>query len=193
MVLGDNIIESSIRAAVDAFRRSNAGARILLKEVPDAERFGVAEVDGDRIVGIEEKPQASEIELRGHRHLHVRRHGLRQDHKPDAVRRGELEITDVNNAYIREGTMTFSYPRWLVDRRGHLRIPAARRQSGGASQHRRPGKPPRWWQRADAASECAAGHRLCAASDFVGDLDLAIPEVCPRESALSSVRPIRQS
>ena len=57
VVLGDNIIESSIRAAADAFRAQSHGARILLKEVDDAERFGVAELDGDRIVNIEEKPK----------------------------------------------------------------------------------------------------------------------------------------
>src|SRR5579862_4059294 len=57
VILGDNIIERDIRAAADAFREQPRGARILLKEVPDAERFGVAELEGDRIVGIEEKPQ----------------------------------------------------------------------------------------------------------------------------------------
>ena len=56
VILGDNIIEGTIRGAVDAFRKQEKGARILLKEVPDAERFGVAEIEGDRIVGIEEKP-----------------------------------------------------------------------------------------------------------------------------------------
>src|SRR5512139_4080513 len=56
IILGDNIIGASIRAAVDDFRDQPAGARILLKEVPDAKRFGVAEIEGDRIVGIEEKP-----------------------------------------------------------------------------------------------------------------------------------------
>ena len=57
VVLGDNLMEQSIKGAVDAFRAQPKGARILLKEVPDAERFGVAELQGDRIVGIEEKPQ----------------------------------------------------------------------------------------------------------------------------------------
>src|SRR5579863_7162638 len=56
VILGDNIIEKSIRDAVEAFCAQGEGARILLKEVPDAERFGVAELTGDRIVGIEEKP-----------------------------------------------------------------------------------------------------------------------------------------
>ena len=71
VVLGDNIIEGSIRAAADQFRGQAAGAHILLKEVQDAERFGVAEVEGGRILGIEEKPAKAEIELRGDRHLHV--------------------------------------------------------------------------------------------------------------------------
>ena len=82
VVLGDNIIEGSIREAADRFRQQPEGAKILLKEVPDAERFGVAEVSGDRIVGIEEKPPESQVELRRDRHLHVRRDGVRQD--PDA-------------------------------------------------------------------------------------------------------------
>src|ERR1039457_1679482 len=56
VVLGDNIIEKNIRTAADAFRQQGEGARILLKDVPDAERFGVAEFDGDHVVGIEEKP-----------------------------------------------------------------------------------------------------------------------------------------
>src|ERR1043165_9030092 len=57
VILGDNVIEGSIRAAADQFRRQASGAHILLKEVPDAERFGVAEVSGNRIVGIQEKPR----------------------------------------------------------------------------------------------------------------------------------------
>ena len=57
VVLGDNIIERNIAAAAAAFRQQERGAKILLKEVPDAERFGVAEIDGDRIAGIEEKPE----------------------------------------------------------------------------------------------------------------------------------------
>src|SRR3982074_2750831 len=56
VILGDNIIEGSIRDAVEDFRKQEGGAKILLKQVPDAERFGVAEISGDRILGIEEKP-----------------------------------------------------------------------------------------------------------------------------------------
>src|SRR5665811_101944 len=63
VVLGDNIIEGSILAAADRFRAQSEGAHILLKEVPDAERFGVAEISGDRIAGIEEKPQKPKSNL----------------------------------------------------------------------------------------------------------------------------------
>src|ERR1700684_1022891 len=57
VILGDNLIEGSIDPAVQAFEKQERGARILLKEVTDAERFGVAELSGDRILGIEEKPR----------------------------------------------------------------------------------------------------------------------------------------
>lgn len=116
VILGDNIIEGSIREAVEAFERQERGARILLKQVPDAERFGVAEVAGDRIVGIEEKP------LQPKSHFAVIGIYLYDGTVFDKVRtlvpsqRGELEITDVNNAYIREGTMTFSnLEGWWTD------------------------------------------------------------------------------
>ncbi len=116
VILGDNILEGSIREAVDAFERQARGARILLKEVPDAERFGVAEIKGDRIVGIEEKP------ARPKSHSAVIGVYMYDGTVFDKVRtlvpsgRGELEITDVNNAYIREGTMTFSHlDGWWTD------------------------------------------------------------------------------
>src|SRR5689334_15686331 len=57
VVLGDNIIEGDIRHAADRFRAQSEGAHVLLKEVPDAERFGVAEISGEKIAGIEEKPK----------------------------------------------------------------------------------------------------------------------------------------
>ena len=116
VVLGDNIIERSIRGAVDAFRAQGGGARILLKEVPDAERFGVAELAGDRIVGIEEKP------LRPKSHYAVTGIYMYDATVFDKIRtlvpskRGELEITDVNNAYIHEGAMSFSFLEgWWTD------------------------------------------------------------------------------
>ncbi len=116
VVLGDNIIEGSIRAAVEDFRKQPRGAKILLKEVTDAERFGVAELDGDRVVNIEEKPRKpkSNYAVTG-----FYMYDETVFDKIDTLvpsNRGELEITDVNNAYIREGAMTFAYlDGWWTD------------------------------------------------------------------------------
>jgi glucose-1-phosphate thymidylyltransferase len=116
VILGDNIVETSIRQAAESFCAQESGARILLKEVPDAERFGVAEISGDRIVAIEEKPAKAKSN-----------YAVTGIYMYDATvfekirtlvpsNRGELEITDVNNAYIREGTMTFSHLKgWWTD------------------------------------------------------------------------------
>jgi glucose-1-phosphate thymidylyltransferase len=116
VVLGDNIIEGSIAQAVRDFQKQERGAKILLKEVPDAERFGVAEIDGDRIRGIEEKPARpkSKYAVTGIYMYDETVFDKTRTLKPSA--RGELEITDVNNAYIREGTMTFNYLEgWWTD------------------------------------------------------------------------------
>lgn len=116
VVLGDNILEKPIKGAVDAFRKQERGARILLKEVPDAERFGVAEMDGDKIVGIEEKPEKPKSNYA------VTGIYMYDETVWEKIRtlvpsgRGELEITDVNNAYIAEGAMEFSYiDGWWTD------------------------------------------------------------------------------
>ena len=116
VVLGDNIIEGSIRQAADRFRGQNAGAHILLKEVEDAERFGVAEISGSRIVGIEEKPAKpkSNYAVTGIYMYDATVFDKIKTLVPS--RRNELEITDVNNAYIHEGSMTFSYLNgWWTD------------------------------------------------------------------------------
>jgi glucose-1-phosphate thymidylyltransferase len=116
VILGDNLIEGSIRGAADDFRTQGGGAKILLKEVPDAERFGVAELRGDRIIGIEEKPRHPKS------HFAVTGIYMYDASVFDKIKtlvpsgRGELEITDVNNAYIAEGTMSFSYLEgWWTD------------------------------------------------------------------------------
>ena len=114
--LGDNIIEGTIRGAVDDFRRQERGAKILLKEVADAERFGVAELEGDRIVNIEEKPSRpkSNYAVTGLYMFDPTVFDKIRTLVPS--RRGELEITDVNNAYIREGTMSFAFlDGWWTD------------------------------------------------------------------------------
>ena len=116
VILGDNIIEGNIRKAVEQFTEQAEGAHILLKEVPDAERFGVAELAGGKIVGIEEKPQRpkSNYAVTG-----IYMYDATVFEKIRTLvpsNRGELEITDVNNAYIREGTMSFSFlDGWWTD------------------------------------------------------------------------------
>lgn len=116
VVLGDNIIETNIRRAVQTFEKQEQGAMIMLKEVPDAHRFGVPEIQGERIVRIEEKPKdpPSNYAVIG---IYL--------YDPDVFRiiktlkpshRGELEITDVNNEYIRRGTLTYDYLEgWWTD------------------------------------------------------------------------------
>jgi len=116
VVLGDNIIEHNIRHAVEEFKAQPKGARILLKEVHDAERFGVAELADGKVIGIEEKPKKpkSNYAVTG---IYMYDASVFDKIKylvPSG--RGELEITDVNNAYIREGTMTFSFlDGWWTD------------------------------------------------------------------------------
>jgi glucose-1-phosphate thymidylyltransferase len=116
VVLGDNIIDGNIRKAADRFRSQSVGAHILLKEVADAERFGVAELSGEKIAGIEEKPRypKSNYAVTGIYMYDATVFQKIKELVPSG--RGELEITDVNNAYIREGTMTFSFlPGWWTD------------------------------------------------------------------------------
>ncbi|MBI3664965.1 MAG: NTP transferase domain-containing protein [Acidobacteria bacterium] len=116
VILGDNIIEGNIRRAGDDFRRQERGAKILLKEVADAGRFGVAEIDGDRIVNIEEKPKhpRSNHAVTGIYFYDATVFEKIKHLKPSG--RGELEITDVNNAYIREGGMTYDFlGGWWTD------------------------------------------------------------------------------
>src|ERR1051325_8822783 len=95
VVLGDNIIEGNIRESADRFRKQSAGAHILLKEVHDAERFGVAELDGEKVVGIEEKPRRpkSNYAVTGIYMYDASVFSKIKELVPS--RRGELEITDV--------------------------------------------------------------------------------------------------
>ena len=116
VILGDNIIEHNIRRAADEFRRQESGAKILLKEVPDAERFGVAEILGDRIVWIEEKPPQPKSNYAVTGFYFYDATVFEKVKLLQPSHRGELEITDVNNAYIREGTMTYDYLEgWWTD------------------------------------------------------------------------------
>ena len=116
VILGDNIIEMNICKAVDKFRRQKSGAKILVKEVPDAQRFGVAEIQGDHVVGIEEKPEMpkSNYAVIGiYMYDNTVFEKIRRL-KPSG--RGELEITDVNNFYVEEGTLTWeTLQGWWTD------------------------------------------------------------------------------
>jgi glucose-1-phosphate thymidylyltransferase len=105
VILGDNLIEGSIAQAVARFRRQPRGARIVLKDVPDAERFGVVELRGGKVVGIEEKPARpkSRYAVTGIYMYDAQVFDVVRTLKPS--RRGELEITDVNNWYLRRGEL----------------------------------------------------------------------------------------
>jgi glucose-1-phosphate thymidylyltransferase len=116
VILGDNIIEGSIRLFVENFRRQERGARIVLKEVPDPERFGVPVLENGRIVRVEEKPSnpASPYAVIGIYLYDARVFDIIRTLAPSL--RGELEISDVNNAYIAEGTMEHEYlDGWWTD------------------------------------------------------------------------------
>ena len=116
VVLGDNIVERNIMRAADDFRRQEQGAKILLKKVPDPERFGVPEIDGDRIVRIEEKPKNPKSEYAVTGIYMFDPTVFDKINRLDRSARGELEITDVNNFYIDEGTMTWSeLEGWWTD------------------------------------------------------------------------------
>ena len=107
VILGDNIIQGNIRAAADSYRGQNTGAKILLKKVADPQRFGVPELDGRRVARIEEKPlqPKSEYAVIGIYFYDARVFEIIRTLKPSG--RGEMEITDVNNAYIERGEMTW--------------------------------------------------------------------------------------
>jgi glucose-1-phosphate thymidylyltransferase len=116
VILGDNIFESSIAGFADAFRRQGSGAKILVKEVPDPGRYGVAITDGPRVVGIVEKPKQppSSLAVTGVYFYDETVFDVISRLKPSG--RGELEITDVNNAYIARGDLTFDVlPGWWTD------------------------------------------------------------------------------
>ncbi len=116
VVLGDNIFENDITDFVDSYRLQGKGAKILLKEVPDPHRFGVATVDGDRVVRIDEKPKnpTTNFAVVGVYMYDSSVFDIIRTLKPS--NRGELEITDVNNAYIERGEMTFNVVEgWWTD------------------------------------------------------------------------------
>lgn len=116
VILGDNIFEDGLTSQVAAFEAQGTGARILLKEVEDPQRYGVAEVEGVRVLGIEEKPRQpkSNLAVTGIYFYDRNVFDIVRTLKPSG--RGELEITDVNNDYIRRGTLSWgTLAGWWTD------------------------------------------------------------------------------
>lgn len=116
VVLGDNLIEKNIRHAAQAFARQESGAKILLKEVPDPHRFGVPEIANGKIIRIEEKPKApkSNFAVIGIYMYDPSVFEIIKMLKPSD--RGEMEITDVNNEYLRRGNLTYDVlDGWWTD------------------------------------------------------------------------------
>jgi glucose-1-phosphate thymidylyltransferase len=116
VILGDNVIEKSIKKYVERFKRQQAGARLLIKRVADPERFGVAEVKGKKIVSIKEKPKKpkSNFIVTG---IYMYDHSvfdIIKRLKPS--KRGELEITDVNNIYLQRKQLHYDILEgWWTD------------------------------------------------------------------------------
>lgn len=116
VVLGDNIIEGNIRKATEDYRRQGNGAKILLKKVPDPHRFGVPQLDGSKVLKIEEKPKEpkSDFAVIGIYFYDATVFDVIKTLVPSG--RGELEITDVNNHYINRGEMTWDeLDGWWTD------------------------------------------------------------------------------
>ena len=116
VILGDNIVEGSIAQYVRNFEKQGGGARILLKEVPDPQRFGVPEIKGDTITRIDEKPArpASRYAVTGIYMYDPDVFDIIKTLEPSG--RGELEITDVNNCYIERGKMQYDIlDGWWTD------------------------------------------------------------------------------
>lgn len=116
VVLGDNIIENNINSAVRAFSAQDRGAKVILKKVDDPHRFGVARFDGDKVTGIVEKPQdpPSPYAVTGIYFYDPSVFEICRGLKPS--NRGELEITDVNNHFIEDGSMTWEIlDGWWTD------------------------------------------------------------------------------
>ena len=116
VILGDNIIENNICLAVENFKKQREGAKILLKEVVDAHRFGVAEIDGNNVAKIEEKPDLPKSNYAVVGIYFYDQTVFEKIRRLKPSGRGELEITDVNNFYIAEGNLTYEIlDGWWTD------------------------------------------------------------------------------
>jgi len=116
VILGDNVFEDDLKEYADKFISQETGARLLLKKVQYPQRFGVAEISGDRVINIEEKPKEpkSNYAVTGIYFYDIEVFDIIRTLKPSA--RGELEITDVNNAYITKGQLAYDILKgWWTD------------------------------------------------------------------------------
>jgi glucose-1-phosphate thymidylyltransferase len=116
VILGDNVFADSLVPHAQAYLAQGSGARVILKEVEDPERFGVARIEGERVVEIQEKPALppSSLAVTGIYFFDGTVFDIIRQLQPSA--RGEYEITDVNNAYIQQGVMSFGrFDGWWTD------------------------------------------------------------------------------
>jgi glucose-1-phosphate thymidylyltransferase len=116
VILGDNIFKDSLKASVAEFTRQEKGAKVMLKQVPDPQRYGVVRMQGDQVLEILEKPKdpPSDWCVTGIYFYDSQVFTIIKTLKPSG--RGELEITDVNNEYIRKKQMTFGkFAGWWTD------------------------------------------------------------------------------
>jgi len=116
VILGDNIFQASLKGYADRFVAQKTGARILLKQVPNPQRFGVAEFSNGRIINIEEKPEKpkSDYVVTGIYFYDLSVFDIIRRLVPSA--RGELEITHVNDAYIKKGQLAYDIlDGWWTD------------------------------------------------------------------------------
>ncbi|KZL93680.1 sugar phosphate nucleotidyltransferase [Clostridium magnum] len=116
VILGDNIFQDNINKFVNDFEKQDNGAKILIQKVPDPQRYGIAEINGDKIIGIEEKPKIpkSNFCVIGIYMYDNRVFNIIKTLQPSA--RGELEITDVNNWYIVDGSLSYDVLEgWWTD------------------------------------------------------------------------------
>jgi len=120
VILGDNVFSDEIAPIVERYNEQGRGAKILIKQVEDPERYGVPELEGNSIVGIEEKPSAPKSNYAVTGIYMFDRHVFDIIKKLEPSGRGELEITDVNNAYIRNGQLTYDVIEgWWTDAGTH--------------------------------------------------------------------------
>jgi len=137
VILGDNVIEKNFRNSAEAFRAQRSGARVLLSEVKDPQRFGVPVFEGERIVRIEEKPAepASPYAITGIYMYDASVFEIIKTLKPSG--RGELEITDVNNAYIERGDLEWDVLEgWWTDAGTHESLRTATNLVAGSGANK---------------------------------------------------------